>query len=132
MKPALLLATAILAGCTGTAAEPVRTARAESRAADLLRGKVAGATRACIPLRSANRQTIIDERTILYRVSSTLVYRNELPGCPGLDDRSTLIHRTTLPSLCSGEIFEYRDAGTGFTQGSCTFGEFTEYRTPRR
>lgn len=132
MRATILAAMLVLVGCTGGSAEPVRTARMETRMTELLRGKVAGRTRSCIPLRSADRQTIVDERTILYRVGSNLVYRNDLPGCAGLDDRSTIIHRTTLPSLCEGEIFEYRDAGTNFPQGSCTFGPFTEYRTPRR
>lgn len=132
IKTALLASSLMLAGCAGSSAEPVRTAKSENQMTRLLAGKTAGKTRSCIPLRSADRQTIIDERTILYRASSKLVYRNDLPvSCAGLDDRSTLIHRTTLPSICSGEIFEYQDAGTGFTRGSCSFGEFTEYRTPR-
>ena len=127
-----LIVPLLLVGCAA-APEPVRTAKMESRLGELLRGKVAGATRSCIPLRSATRQTIIDERTILYRVNANRVYRSDLdPGCPGLDDRSTLIHRTTSNNLCSGEIFEYRDAGTQFARGSCTFGPFTEYRTAKR
>ena len=127
-----LLLPILLAGCSaGVATEPVRNAKAETRLNQLLAGKVAGRTQSCIPTREADRQTVIDERTILYRVSANKVYRNDIPGgCPGLDSRSTLIRRTTGSGLCSGEIFQVRDAGTGFDKGSCAFGEFTEYRRP--
>jgi len=128
-----LLAPILLAGCSaGVATEPVRSAKAETRLSQLLAGKVAVGTQLCIPNRDANRQTVIDERTILYRVGTSKVYRNDIPGgCLGLDSRSTLIRRTTGSNLCGGEIFEVRDSGTGFSRGSCAFGDFTEYRTPR-
>ena len=129
----LLALPLLLISCAAGAPEPVRTVKMETRLTELLRGKVAGATRSCIPLRTATRQTIIDDRTIIYRVSANQLFRSDLdPSCSGLDDRSTLIHRTTSNNLCSGEIFEYRDAGMSFPRGSCTFGPFTEYRTVRR
>jgi hypothetical protein len=133
MTKTWLLVPLLLAGCSaGVATEPVRNARAETRLNQLLAGKAAIRTQACISNREADRQTIIDERTILFPVSTGRVFRNEIPGgCPGLSSRSTLIRRTTGSSLCSGEIFEVRDAGTGFNRGSCSFGEFTEYRRPQ-
>lgn len=129
----LLAILLLLSACNaGVATEPVRSAKAETRASQWLNGKLAGATRSCIPTREADQQRIIDERTILFRANGNKVYRNDIPGgCNGLDERSTLIRRTISPDICSGEIFEVRDAGTGFTYGACSFGEFTEYRTPR-
>lgn len=132
MTKAWLLVPLLLAGCsTGVATEPVRSAKAETRLSQLLAGKVAVGTQSCIPNREADRQTIIDERTILFPVGRGRVYRNDIPGgCQGLSSQSTLIRRTTSSSLCGGEIFEVRDTGTGFSRGSCSFGDFTEYRTP--
>lgn len=134
MKLALVLPL-LLAGCgAAVASDSPREVRAQQRAERLLVGKTAGETRSCAPLRELNRQTIVDERTILYRVSSTKVWRNDIPGgCAGLDRNSTLIRRTINgTSICSGEIFEIRDSGTQFPRGSCSFGEFTEYRAARR
>lgn len=129
----LLFVPLLLAGCgVGVATDPVRSAKAETRLTQMLAGKVAGATRSCISAREADRQTVIDERTILYRAGAGRVFRNDIPGgCPRLSPRSTLIRRSTSSNICSGEIFEVREAGTGISYGSCSFGDFTEYRRPR-
>ena len=39
-----------------------------------------------------------------------------------------IIRQSISANICSGEIFEVRDSGTGFSYGSCSYGEFTEYR----
>lgn len=138
MKMLLLVPLFLTASCgAGVAADPVRDVKAATRLDQLLAGKAAGATRSCISQRDAREQRVIDDRTILYgaRLSAAggnTVYRSEIRGCPELDDRSTLIRRSTSSSLCSGEIFEVRDSGTGFVYGSCTFGPFTEYRPVRQ
>lgn len=133
----LLLALPLLLSACGAnvAADPVRVAQAETRLGELLAGKTAGRVMTCLPRQYAERQTIIDERTIIFRPNAgrSRVYRSDLsPSCPGLDRYSTLIRRSTQTSICSGEIFEVRDSGTQFPQGSCTFGDFTEYRAPER
>lgn len=131
MKTLPILALLLTASCNaGIAVDPVREAKAETRLTQLLAGKVAGATRSCISQQEAREQRIIDDRTIIYRTGRTTLYRNEVSGCPRLDDRSTLTRRSTSSSICSGEIFEVRDS-TGFVYGACTFGEFTEYRNAR-
>ena len=128
----LLLAPFLLAGCAaGVADDPVRTARAETRLGELLGGKEPGRRLSCLPRMNAERQTIIDERTILFRPSAGRgrVYRSDLETpCPRLDTTSTIIRRSTSSSICAGEIFEVRDSGTQMSYGSCTFGPFTEYR----
>lgn len=137
LRPLLLLTAPLLLltpSCSAdVATAPVRDPRAEARLATLLGGKVQGATRSCIARRDAERQEIIDENTIIYRVSSNRIIRGNIaPACTGLDRGSTLIRRSISTDICAGEIFEVRDAGTQFPQGSCSYGDFTEYRTPRR
>lgn len=134
MKLFLFLPVLLATSCTGeVATAPVRDARAEARLAQLLEGKVQGATRSCIARRDAERQEIIDETTIIYRAGGDRVIRGNIaPACTGLDRHSTMIRQSTSTDICAGEIFEVRDAGTQFPQGSCIYGDFTEYRTPPR
>ena len=132
----LLLLPLLLSACGADLAEdPVRTARAETRLGELLAGKTPGRKLSCLPRQNAERQSIIDERTIIFYPGTgrNRVYRSDIsPSCPGLDRNSTIIRRSTQTSICAGEIFEIRDSGTQFPRGSCTFGEFTEYRRPER
>lgn len=134
MKIWLLLPFLLTASCSaGVATAPVSDAKAQARLDLLLGGKVAGETRSCIPRRDAQRQEIIDDRTIIYRASSQRVIRGDIsPSCTGLSRNSTLIRRSVSSDICAGEIFEVRDAGTGFHRGACSYGEFTEYRAPGR
>lgn len=133
MKTLALLPLLLLASCGAAVADsPTRSSRADNELTRLLSGKVAGQTRSCISQRDATDQRNIDERTIIFRAGRDRLYRNDIPGgCPRLDNRSTIIRASPTSTICSGEIFEVRDSGTGFTYGSCTFGEFTEYRTAR-
>ena len=127
----LLLLPLLLAGCgADVAADEVRTAKAETRLGELLAGKTPGRRLSCLPRQYAERQTVIDESTIIFRpnAGNSRVYRSDLsPSCTGLDENSTSIRRSTSTSICAGEIFEVRDSGTQFPRGSCTYGEFTEY-----
>lgn len=129
MTRMLLFAPFLLVGCSaGVASDPIRSAKAETRLGQLLAGKVAGRTQSCISRLDAERQTVIDGRTIIYYGNRSRLYRAEIANCPALDNRSTLIRQSTQTNICSGEIFEVRNSGTGFSYGSCTYGEFTEYR----
>lgn len=131
MKPLLLVLPILVGACSAqVATAPVRDERAEARLATLLGGKVQGATRSCIARRDAERQEIIDENTIVYRTGDRVIRGDIAPACGGLDRNSTLIRRSTSSDICSGEIFEIRDSGTQLPRGSCTYGEFTEYRSP--
>lgn len=133
MKTLLLAPALLLASCGAAVADaPQRSAKAETELTRLLAGKVAGETRSCILQREARDQRNIDERTIIFGAGRSRLYRNDIPGgCPRLDNRSTIIRSSPTNTICSGEIFEVRDSGTGFVYGSCTFGEFTEYRNAR-
>jgi len=129
MTKTLLLMPLLLAGCgVGVAGDPVRSAKAETRLGQLLAGKVAGRTQSCISRIDADRQTVIDGGTIIFNGNRSRLYRTDIANCPRLDDRTTMIRRSTSSSICSGEIFEVRDSGTGFSHGSCSYGDFVEYR----
>ena len=134
MKMLLLIGLLATASCAaGDTAEPARTAKAEGRLDQFLAGKVASQPQSCITRREAERQEVVDDRTIIFRVSSNRVIRNDIsPSCPGLDRQAAIIRVSPSTSICRGEIFEVRDLTSGISYGSCTFGDFTEYRTPRR
>lgn len=134
MKTLLVLSLLFTASCGAqVATAPMRDEKAMARLDLLLGGKVAGQTRSCISRRDAERQEIIDDRTIIYRANSQRIIRGDIsPSCTGLSHHSTLIRRSISSEICAGEIFEVRDAGSGFNHGSCTYGEFTEYNTPIR
>ena len=132
MRSLLLTALAplALASCA-TDREPTpfqRTADNQERLDQRLRGLTqAGRQSSCVPAFQAREQRIIDERTILFFTGRAPVYRAEIRNCPQLDRNSTIIRRSTLPSICENEIFEVRDSGTQFSRGSCTFDEITRY-----
>lgn len=136
MKQLLLALPLLLAACGANVAEDsVQTVKAQTRLDQLLAGKTPGRTNSCVSRIDSQRQTVIDERTILFRpaAGNSRVFRSDLsPACPRLDRNSTIIRRSTSSSICAGEIFEVRDSGTQFSYGSCTFGPFTEYRAPKR
>jgi hypothetical protein len=97
-----------------------------------LASKTAGAPQSCLSGRDAVGMNVYDG-TILFRVSSKLVYRNDLNGCRMLHNDDII--QTNLygsDRLCRGDIFQILDRVSGFPHGSCTFGDFVPYRTPGR
>ena len=134
----LFIAAAGLAAIAGgtavvasSAASPL-SAKDQTKLDKALAGKTAGSSQTCIPLTQIRDTIYVGNRTILYRVSSNLVYRNDPPGgCPGLREGSGLITRTTTGQLCSGDIAQVRDFSAGFSAGSCALGDFTPYRTAK-
>lgn len=120
----------VLAACANTPSERPfqRTAENEQRLSQWLEGRTPRGSTGCVPQFSAREQRIIDARTILFRgAGGGTVYRSEIRACPQLDRNSTIIRRSISPQLCEGEIFEVRDAGSPFPEGSCTFGPITRY-----
>lgn len=134
MKTPLVLGLLLTALCIAVdTTAPARTAKAEARLDQLLAGKVARSPQLCITRQEAERQEVIDDRTIIFRPTPNRIIRNDIsPSCRGLDRQVAMVRISPGTSLCRGEIFELRDLSTGIDLGSCTFGEFTEYRTPRR
>ena len=127
----LLSAVVLISGCAATDA-PAAQARAAAYSVELdkaLKGKVAGKPQSCINIRNANSTQQIGDRTILYKVSKKLVYRNDpLGGCSGLGRDRALVTRLYSSQLCRGDIVTPTDLTTGFSGGSCPLGDFVPYR----
>lgn len=136
MSRLVLACTAILASSLGLAAcatveRPFeRSAEAQRTLDRYLTGRVAGPPQSCMPTFRSQDMIIVDERTILYRDGANRVWRNEMTGpCNGLGRPGTALLTRQLAggSLCRGEIAQVIDTGSGFTTGSCSFGNFVPY-----
>jgi hypothetical protein len=128
----LFLLAAALGACT-TGPQPGPSAEAQAHLQQLLAGKVATKPVDCLPHYRANDMVIIDDHTVAFKDGRT-VYVNNFQGgvCSNLGRGSyALVTRTSSPSLCRGDIAEVRDTSVGMTVGSCVFGDFVPYTTPR-
>ncbi|CAM3092529.1 hypothetical protein SPAN111604_03260 [Sphingomonas antarctica] len=95
-----------------------------------LAGKVAGAPKNCLTRFEADNMSVHDG-VLLFRVSSKLVYRNDMNQCSNL--REDDIIQTNLfgsSQLCRGDIARLISRTGGFEHGACSFGDFVPYRTP--
>lgn len=128
----LLLAGAVLSSCAA-APQPGRSAQAESHFQQLLAGKVAGRSAACLPSYRARDMVVIDDQTIAFRDGGRRVWVTNLSNsCNNLGSgHYALVTRNFSSNLCRGDIAEVADLSTGMTVGSCVLGDFTPYeRTP--
>lgn len=125
-----------LAACSTTPQEAERAAAVDARARDALAAELAGLVpgepTACLP--QPGRVLVTSKgygSTVVYRVSSTLKYRNDMNGsCPGAGRDDILVTRTTQSRSCRGDIVQTIDRTSRFPTGACTFGEFIPYRRP--
>jgi hypothetical protein len=132
MRPAaFVIIAAAAATCASSAISEPRTPKSEAALAKALAGKVAGAPVHCLPPQRTNGMTIIDDNTILFTRSSSLVYRNDPPGgCSPLSQgRFALVTKTPGSGLCRGDIAQVVDTVSGFPAGACTLGDFVPYRS---
>jgi len=129
----IALIASALAACT-TAPEPMtRSAEAEAQLGKLLAGKTAGAPVSCLQSWRSGNMVIIDDNTVVFRDGARRVYRNDFRGggCNNLGSgHYTLLTRTTGSGLCSGDIAQVVDLGSGITFGSCVIGDFVPYVKP--
>jgi hypothetical protein len=130
------LALATLGGCAGDpspsqqAASARRDVADSAELADALKDKIPGKPVSCINLRDIRSTKTIGDKTLIYDVSSKLVYRNDpVGGCPASAPGRTLISRTPSNQLCRGDILRVVDLTAGFEAGSCGLGDFTPYRS---
>lgn len=125
---ALLAGAAAIAGQADDHVTPAQAKIAERWLAD----KKPGKPRNCIMMSRIRDTQFVGEKTILYRMSDQLIYRNDPPnGCPGLREQSTLINQTPMTQMCEGDVLIVRDLVTGFNGSSCALGEFVPY-TPAK
>jgi hypothetical protein len=134
----LLLLGATLASCTTAPPPPSSAMRSPSgqRAYDsLLAGKVPGRPISCLPNYNANDMSIIDGRTIGFRVGTGTVYLAHLgEGCGllGAGNYALLTKQFGGTGLCRGDIAQVFDTMNHITVGSCVIGDIVPYTRPGR
>lgn len=134
MRQLLLLPLLLsAAACAASAEDQPRTLKAQQELDRYLVGKTAGSPQSCLPTYRRDNMITVDDRTILFRDGANRVYRNDPPGgCPGLDRPGiSMVTRTPTGQLCRGDIVQLVDLTTGFSSGSCSFGDFVPYTAAR-
>jgi hypothetical protein len=131
----LLIAGSILASCTTAPpppGPPMRSASGERAYQNLVAGKVPQQPISCLPNRNSNDMSIIDGRTLGFRVGSGnnsgyLVHLTE--GCEMLGGGTyTLLSRQAGGmGLCQGDIQQVVDVMNHVTAGSCTVAAIVPY-----
>lgn len=136
MRSILLLSLAALLGSCSMAPQPVMRSPSGQRSLDmLLTGKVAGPPVSCLPNYNANDMSIIDGRTVAFRVGTGTVYMMTLSdGCGllGSGNYAMMTRQFGSMGLCSGDIAQVADTMNRQTVGSCTIGQIVPYSRPRR
>lgn len=133
MRTWMLLASVMLAGCAGSYEPPRLTEKQTAELEAALADKAPGEKVSCVSRQPSTSLRAISGSVLLYRVSSRLVYRNDLIGaCPGLTRGDTLIIRTFGSQYCRGDILTSANLSVGMPTGSCVLGDFTPYRSPPR
>lgn len=133
MRAGMFLAPLLSAACAGGDQPAMLTEKQAARLESALAGKVAGEPVNCVVRQPGADLTAISESVLLYRVSSRLVYRNDLIGsCSGLSRGDTLVVKTSGSQYCRGDIAHSADLVTGVVTGGCALGSFIPFRTPDR
>ena len=129
-----LTVMAILAGCTvGPPPDPVPLdAKQQSRMAQLLGGKVAGAPRSCLANWRTHNMVAIDDSTLIFQDSPGRVWvqRPQNPCNLVSVGPYALVTRNSTGMLCRGDIAQVVDPMSGTNVGSCVMGDFVPYVRP--
>lgn len=136
MRSTAALAALLLAGCATSPRQAEQAAGVDARAQEALAAELAGLVpgepTACLP--QPGRVLLTSKgygSTLVYRVSDSLKYRNDMNGsCPAAGRDDILITRTPQSRSCRGDIVQTIDRGSRFPTGGCTFGEFIPYSRP--
>lgn len=134
MRGWMLLALALpLSACAGSYEPAPLTEKQLGKLEKELAGKVAAEKTSCISRFPSTTMRVISDNVLIYRVSSKLVYRNDLIGsCTGLSRGDALVVQSFSSQYCRGDIARAVDMTTRIPGGSCALGDFTAYRTPPR
>ena len=130
----LLVASAALASCTTTPQQTMRAPDKQVELARLLAGKVAQRPVSCLPHYQSGDMRVIDEDTIAFRDGARRTFVAHMNGgCSNLGSGGSALvtHQFGSAELCRGDIARVVDTLNGVTVGSCSFGDFTPYVTPR-
>ncbi len=122
----------LLAGATAFSAPAARRDLSDAdRLEKALSGRVAGEPRSCIQ-QSPSGGTQKFGNTVLIEDRAGKLFRTQLVGGCIARDWDALITRSTITSLCRGDIVDIADLQAGFTRSSCSFSDFTPYTKPKR
>ena len=125
-----LLAVALAGSAVAADRAPRQTE--EERLAAALNGLVPDKPMDCLVDRNQPSQIEAYGPTILYRVSKSLVYRNDTGGgCEHIASGDILVTTSILGRLCRGDIGRTVSPSPRFQTGSCSLGSFTAYRRPK-
>jgi len=133
------LLAAVLAGCsanpTSAPTPPAQNYEREQHLAQWLNGLApSGPRQDCLASYHQKEMTIVDNSTILFRDSPGHVWvQKTQSACSPLAGPGpyALLTRSTMSSLCSGDIAQVVETGSGMIVGSCVIGQFQPYSRPR-
>jgi hypothetical protein len=127
-----LLLAGLLGSCA-TAPEPAaRSAAAQRDFERLTAGKVPGTPLSCVPGINTSDLTIIDGRTVAYRLGAKTTYIVHLSqGCGGLASGYALVtERFGGEGPCRGDAARVLDTTSRMAVGSCMVTEVVPYVRP--
>ena len=130
-----IASAALLSIGAGPSAEPPRTPQAQAVLDKWLGGRVAGETRACLPMAKTNNPIGVDDRTMLFR-DGPRIWRNDLrrgTDCGKVGKPYALVSSATQTAgrLCTGAVVGIVDMHEpDHAIGACELGSFTVYQKP--
>lgn len=131
----ILLLGATLASCSAVSPPPTRDASQQQTFMRLTGDKVAGPPVSCLPSWNTNDMSIIDGRTIAFRVGTgTVNVVNLGDGCGmmGVGGYALKTNSFGGQGLCAGDIAQVVDTMNRTTVGSCVIGPIIPYTRPGR
>lgn len=131
---ALVLAVLPLAACATGPQEPPKLTEKQTMALEKeLAGLVPGEKQSCISRFPQADMRAISDEVLLYRVSSRLIYKNELIGsCNGISRGDILVTKSFGSQLCRGDIAHVLSPTSRMLTGACALGDFIPYRKPEK
>ncbi len=122
----MLIGVAVAAFAGAACASSGSYEMSESASARLAEFEQTGDYLTCLGLRQVNQIKALDDYNFLVRVGSNHYYLNRVSGrCIGADSTFNRLQYTTSNNrLCRNEIISVVDNTTGFTNGSCSLGDF--------
>lgn len=131
----LLLLGATLAGCTAVPPPMTRSPDQQQQFTRLVGDKVPGPNISCLPSYNQNDMSIIDGRTVAFRVGTGTVNIVTLSdGCSALGSGNYAMKTRSFGGmgLCQGDIVEVVDTLNHMTVGSCGVNSIVPYTRPGR
>lgn len=126
----LLIAASLFLSCAGPPPNIERSPSGQRAYDTLLAGKVPGPPVSCLPHYNSNDMTIIDGRTVAFRVGSRTTYIMHLTqGCEmmGGGTYALLSRQFGGTGMCRGDIEQVVDTLNHMNVGSCTVADIVPY-----